>query len=365
MNELRVGVVGCGNISGIYFKTLLAGYPARAVAAADLDAAKAQQAAETYGVRAMSVDELMASPDIDVVLNLTIPKAHAAVSIQALNHGKHVYVEKPLGVTREEGRQVVELARQKGLLLGCAPDTVLGAGIQTARSLIEEGAIGKPVHAQGFMLCPGHESWHPAPEFYYKAGGGPMLDMGPYYVTALITLLGPIARVAGIAATTFEKRTITSQPLNGTLIEVETPTHIAGLMEFESGAAASLTTSFDVQGHPYPPIVVLGSEGTLEVPDPNGFGGPVRLRRRGERDYTEIPLRYDFAENSRGLGVIDIALAANEQRAPRASGDLGFHVLDAMLAFEESSISGEFIRLDSRPAPAKPMIQGELELVRP
>ncbi|MBW7458727.1 Gfo/Idh/MocA family oxidoreductase, partial [Paenibacillus sepulcri] len=225
MKRVKVGIVGCGNISKIYF-TNLQKYPElELVAAADLDLSRAEQRAQEFNLdKAYTVDQLMADPEIEIVVNLTIPKAHASVCLQALESGKHVYVEKPLAVTREEGQQVLKLAKEKGLRVASAPETFLGGGIQTCRKLIDDGAIGTPIAVSGFMIGGGHESWHPDPEFYYEVGGGPMFDMGPYYLTAFVNLLGPIRRVTGSAVISYPERTITSEKKRGQKIKVETPT---------------------------------------------------------------------------------------------------------------------------------------------
>ncbi len=353
MEPLRIGIVGVGNISGIYLQNLKAYKSTEIVAIADLDSARAKSVADANGIgKVVSTDELVKLPEVELVLNLTIPKAHAAVAQASVEAGKHVYNEKPLTVDREDGRKLLATAKANNVRVGCAPDTFLGAGIQTCRKLIDDGAIGEIVAANAFMLCRGHETWHPSPEFYYEVGGGPMLDMGPYYVTALVALIGGINRVSGSARVTFPTRTITSAPKNGKVIEVETPTHIVGVLDFANGAVGQITTSFDVYGNSMQPIVIYGSEGTLLVPDPNGFGGEVKLSRKGG-EFETIPLTHGFAENSRGLGVLDIAYAARNGGEHRASGDLAFHVLDVMHAINESSASEKHIHIASaveRPA---------------
>lgn len=359
MAPLRIGVVGCGNISGIYFKNLASYRSTEVVACADLDVDRAQAVGAEQGVFGMSTEDLIARDDVDLVLNLTVPKAHASVALAALEAGKHVYNEKPLAISREDGRRINELAGQKGLRAGCAPDTFLGAGLQTCRALIDRGDIGQPVAAQAFMLCHGHESWHPSPEFYYEEGGGPMFDMGPYYLTALIHLIGPIRRVTGSTRITFPQRTITSEPKRGKVIDVETPTHIAGIMDFANGAIGEITTSFDVWHSKLPCIVVHGSEGSMIVPDPNGFGGEIYLRSKTDPDWELKSLTHGFAENSRGLGVLDIAYAIAEDRPHRASGELAFHVLDTMHAFEEASRAGRHVLLESEVAQPKAMASDE------
>ncbi|BDI30505.1 dehydrogenase [Capsulimonas corticalis] len=352
-NPIKVGVVGCGNISNIYFKTAQTLDILEVVACADLDLERARAKAAEHGVaKACSVEELLADPEIQIVINLTIPGAHFDVCKAALDAGKHTYVEKPLALTRAQGRELLELARAKGLRIGGAPDTFLGAGLQTCRKVIDDGWIGEPVAATAFMFCHGHESWHPDPEFYYKPGGGPLFDMGPYYLTALVALMGPITRIAGSARKTFAERTITSAPKNGQTIVVETPTHIAGTAEFASGAVATLVTSFDVWASTLPPIEIHGSLGSLSVPDPNTFGGRVQINRQGA-GWEDVPLTHGFAEDSRGLGVADMALAIREDRPARAGGDLTYHVLEAMLGFLDSSEQGRYYTMEStvdRPA---------------
>jgi predicted dehydrogenase len=356
---LKLGIVGCGKISNAYF-TGCRQYPfLEIVACADLDVARAEAKAAEHGggVRGCSVDELLADPAIELVINLTIPQAHVPVNLAALRAGKHVYVEKPFALDPAEGATVLAEADRLGLRVGCAPDTFLGGGIQTARKLVDDGAIGAPVAAFAFMLGRGHETWHPSPEFYYKPGGGPMLDMGPYYLTALVNLIGPIRRVSGSSRITFPERTITSEPLKGTKITVEVPTHVAGTIDFECGAIGTIVMSFDLWGGPpMPRIALYGTEGTLEVPDPNTFKGPVRLKRGGEKEFTDIPLTHTD-EIGRGTGVADMAMAIRTGRPHRASGALGNQVLEAMVAFDASSAVGRHIELQSRivqPAPLPP-----------
>jgi predicted dehydrogenase len=365
IKKAKVGVVGCGNISGIYLKNGKWLESIDIVACADLIPERAQARAADYNIpRACSVQELLADPEIEIVLNLTIPIAHGEVALAALQAGKNVYNEKPLAISREDGRKILDLAKSTGLLVGCAPDTFLGGGLQTCRKLIEDGAIGEPVAASAYMLCHGHESWHPDPEFYYKVGGGPMFDMGPYYLTALVSLIGPVRRVTGSTRITFPERAITSQPKNGTKIKVDVPTHVAGVMDFENGAIGTLVTSFDVWSHRMPNIEIYGTEGSLGVPDPNGFGGPVLLRHAGDKEWSEVPLTHIYAENSRGLGVADMAYALRSGRPHRASGQLAYHVLDIMHAFHDASREGRHIELSSgyRPAPLPTGLQhGQLD----
>ncbi|GGH76224.1 putative dehydrogenase [Pullulanibacillus pueri] len=359
MGSVKVGIIGCGNISAIYFKAGQTFDAFDIVACADLDVSRAQARAEEFGVaKACSVDELLADPEIEIVVNLTIPGAHAEVATAALNAGKHVYGEKPLAVTREEGKNILNLAKEKGLLVGNAPDTFLGGGIQTCRKLIDDGWIGEPVSATAFMMGHGHESWHPDPGFYYQVGGGPMFDMGPYYITALINLIGPVKRVTGSTRITFPERTITSQPKYGEKIQVNTPTHIAGVLDFENGAIGTLITSFDVWHHQMPFIEIYGTEGTLRVPDPNTFGGPIHIRRYDASEWSEMPLTHGFTENSRGLGLADMAYALRNHRKHRANGELSYHVLEVMHGFHDASDQGKHYILESHCDKPEPLPLG-------
>ena len=357
---MNVGVVGCGDISGVYLAAGKRFDGIEVVACADLDMEKARlKAAEHEVPAARTTEELLGDPEIDILLNLTTPNAHAGVAMAALEAGKSVYNEKPLAVTREDGRALLESASAKGLLVGGAPDTFLGAALQTCRALIDDGAIGEPVAATAFMMCRGHESWHPRPEFFYRPGGGPMFDMGPYYLTALVALLGPVRRVTGSARISFAERTITSEARRGESIRVDIPTHVAGVMDFACGAVGTIITSFDVWAAQLPCIEIYGSAATLGVPDPNGFGGPVRLRRAGSEEWEDVPLSHGYADQSRGLGVADMAQALRSGRPHRASGALAYHVLDIMHAFHDASESGRHIELEStvaRPAPLPPAL---------
>jgi len=354
MRKTRVAVVGCGKISGIYLQAPRKFPMLDVVACCDLVRDAADAKAAEFGIRrVLSLDEVLADPEIDLIINLTQPAGHAEIALKALEAGKHVYNEKPLAVTREEGRQVIGEAKKKGLRVGCAPDTFLGAGQQTCRKLIEDGALGEPIGATAFMMCPGHESWHPNPDFYYQPGAGPMFDMGPYYLTALVNLIGPIRRVCSSARITYAERTIGSEPRRGETIQVSTPTHIAGVMDFTNGAVGTIVTSFDVWGAQLPRIEIYGTKGSLSVPDPNTFGGPVLLKR-GREEWQEVPLTHGHPENSRGMGVADMACALERGRLHRANGDIAYHVLEVMHAFLESSEQERHIHIQSscdRPEP--------------
>ncbi|MCL6604796.1 MAG: Gfo/Idh/MocA family oxidoreductase [Paenibacillus sp.] len=355
MDKVKVGIIGCGKISSIYMENCQKFEILELVACADMDLARAQEQADLYNIpRVCTTEELLNDPEISIVINLTIPAAHAEITLKALHSGKHVYVEKPLTVSKEEGQRVLALAAEKGLLVGSAPETFLGAGIQTVLKLIDEGAIGLPVAATSFMMGRGHEHWHPDPEFYYAAGGGPMFDMGPYYLTALVQLLGPIRSIAGITGKALTERTITSDKKFGKKVPVDIPTHVAGTLLFENGAIGTLITSFDIfGGSELPFIEIYGTEGTIQVPDPNTFGGPVRIRRMGESEWNEQPLLPGYDQNTRGIGPADMAYAIQTGRPHRASGELAYHVLEAMWAFHESSDSHTYYEMKStctRPA---------------
>lgn len=360
---VKIGMVGVGAISGIYLQNLTQVFSeVELVAVCDLIKEKAEKAKDEYNIPKLynTMEELFADKDIDIVLNLTRPYEHFEVTSGALKAGKHVYSEKPLAATLEEGMELVRLAEERNLMLGGAPDTFLGAGIQTCRKLIDDGFIGEPVGAAAFMICHGHESWHPDPEFYYKHGGGPMMDMGPYYLTALTNLLGGIKSVTGVAKTSFPHRMITSEPKAGTIIDVEVPTYVTGIMEFDNGAVGTLFTTFDVHNKGQARFEVYGSQGTLMVPDPNTFGGPIYLLRQEENEYKEHPLLFDYAQNSRGLGLADMAKALESGRPYRANYKQTLHVLEAMAAFTTSSDMRQAVDLKSSFNREEPMRLSQL-----
>jgi predicted dehydrogenase len=355
MEKVKVGIIGTGTISGIYLEAPKKFSILDIVAVADIDIERAREKAAEYQVeKVYTVEEMLGDPEIEMVINLTIPKAHAQVTMAALNVGKHVFVEKPLTIEVDEGKEILELAEKKGLRVGCAPDTFLGGSLQTCRKLIDDGWIGKPVAATGFMLGAGPEGWHPNPDFYYQKGGGPMFDMGPYYITAMIHLLGPIKRVTGSAQISFPERTVTRAEEYGRKIPVETPTHVTGILDFEGGAVGTLITSFDVKGGTQLPCMeIYGTLGTISVPDPNNFGGTITIRRARENHFTEVPLAYGYSENSRGIGAADMAHAIRSDRPHRASGQLALQVLETMHAIHESSRYGKHMAIQhacERPA---------------
>jgi predicted dehydrogenase len=355
ITKTKIGVVGCGNISGTYLKVAKTFDILEVVACADAIPELAKAKATEYGIpRTCTVDEILADPEIGIVLNLTPPAAHGEIALRALQAGKSIYNEKPLAIERSDAHRMLQIAKERNLRVGCAPDTFMGAGLQTCRKLIDDGAIGKPLGATAFMLGRGPEPWHPNPEFFYKAGGGPMFDMGPYYVTALVSLLGPVRRVTGSAQISFAERIIGSGPKKGNKIKVEIPTHIVGVMDFANGVVGNLITSFDVWACQLPRIEIYGSEGSLSVPDPNTFGGPVKLWKPETKAWEEVPLLPLRAENSRSLGVADMAYALRSGRPHRASGQMAYHVLDVMHSIIDASYASKHIDMAStceRPAP--------------
>ncbi|HKL79825.1 MAG TPA: Gfo/Idh/MocA family oxidoreductase [Mobilitalea sp.] len=378
MRKVKIGLIGCGVISHTYISNIKAMFPwleIVACAATTLD--KAKRVADQYSIpKAYSTEELLNDPDIEIVVNLTTPAVHTEINKKVLSAGKHLYCEKPFALSLEEARETLELAKRKGLMVGGAPETFLGAGLQTCRKAIDEGWIGKPVMVTANMTSHGTETWHAAPEFYYKKGAGPMLDMGPYYLTALVALLGPIARTACFTSIGSPTRTIYSNPLRGKKIEVEVPTSYTGIIQFESGVHANMNMSFDIWHSNLPKFEIYGTEGTLIVPDPNMFGGKIKIFRKEkvldslnqrfysgeERPYTtvyddlqEIPQVYqEPLEYMRGLGILDMAFALVEGRGHRTSEELLYHVTEAMLSFDESVRMNKIYHMTStcqRPAP--------------
>ena len=350
-DKMKIGIIGCGNISGAYFNGAKNTDVLKILACADLQQEVAKKRADEFDCRAMSVKELLATPEIELVINLTIPRAHVDVGLQVVSAGKHVYSEKPFAIDLQSAKQLRKIGHESGLRVGCAPDTFLGAGTQTARQQMDAGVIGTAVAGTAFMCGHGHESWHPNPAFYYDIGGGPMLDMGPYYITALINILGPVKRVAGVTAKTFEERVASSETIRGLKIPVKTSTHLTGSIEFCNGAVVTMIMSFDMWRHSLPCIEIYGTDGSMQVPDPNGFGGSVRVSKPTS-DWETIPL--GFPNNARIIGVIDMVRAIRNNRPHRVSGELAYHALEVMLAFDQSSQTGRHVNIESsvdRPAP--------------
>lgn len=350
----RVGIVGLGVISKVYLATFADAPAIRVTAVADLAAERAKAvAAELPDARALGVHDLLASDEVDTVLNLTIPAAHAEIAFGAIEHGKDVYGEKPLAATFPVAREVADAAAAAGIRLGCAPDTVLGTGTQTARAAIDAGAIGRPLAATATMITPGHERWHPNPDFYYLEGGGPLLDMGPYYVTSLVQLLGPVVAVVGMASRVRSERVIGNGPRTGERVPVEVDTHVSGVLEHANGALSTLTTSFDGTATTGSPIEVHGDAGSLAVPDPNGFDGAVRLHELDAREWRTLDPSGGYVGAGRGVGLLDL-VTADAARPARADGALALHVLEIMTGLLESAAAGRRVELATtveRPVP--------------
>jgi predicted dehydrogenase len=352
VEKVNVGIIGCGNIGPQYIRNMKAFDILEVRLAADIDMARAQWIAAEHELQAVSVGELLSDPQIQIVVNLTVPAAHTEISLKAIEAGKSIYNEKPLAINRADAQLILKTAQNKGVLVGSAPDNFLGGGLQTCRKLIDDGWIGQPVAATAFFSTHGPEGWHANPEFYYQPGAGPLFDLGPYCLTALVALLGPTRRVASSARISFPERVILSQPKYGTRFNVEVPTHVAGVVDFVCGAVASVITSFDIWDANQSRIEIFGSEGSLCLPGPNKFTGPVRIRRSNAGQWSEVPLSHNEGVG-RGIGVADMAYALKTGRKHRASGELAYHVLDLMHAFIESSGQGRHVNVEStceRPA---------------
>lgn len=354
---MNVGIVGCGSASILYLEGCRQFDTLRVVACADLVYERARARAAEFNVPGVSnVEELLNNPEVEVVLNLTDPSAHTAVGMVTLESGKHLYQEKPLAVELNDALSLLETAAEKGLRVGCAPDTFMGRGQQTCRKLIDEGAIGEPLACAVFMMCHGHEDWHPSPDSFYRRGGGPMFDMGPYYLTALINLFGPIRRVTASAKVAPRERVVTGPVGYGRKIKAEVPTHVAGVIDFVSGVVGTIVTSFDVWASELPSIEVYGTEGTLSAPDPNNYCGPIRLYSARSRRWVEVPPAAGFAGEGRGVGLAEMADALGRGRPHRANGGLAYHVLESMHGFHLASLDNRHVEIAStcgRPEPLR------------
>ncbi len=364
MQKLGVGIIGCGNISSAYLRLgpLFKALDMRAVA--DIDMEAAAQKAEEFGARAETVEDLLAADDIDVIVNLTIPAAHYDVTRRILEAGKHAYTEKPIVLTLAEGEELRRLATDNGLRVGSAPDTFMGGTHQQARAMIDDGAVGKIIGGTCHVMGHGMEGWHPNPDFFYQPGAGPVLDIGPYYVTNLIQLLGPVKSVVSLATTTFSTRTIGNGAREGETVEVNTPTNIHALLEFTNGATVTLGASWDVWSHRHANMELYGETGSLFVPDPNFFGGPLEISEQGQ-DITEveawdhpfgIPNQGEQA-NYRCAGLADMATAISQGRKHRCDIDLAVHAVDVMTAILRSGEERRFVEMVTtcdRPAALSP-----------
>ncbi|RCW28672.1 putative dehydrogenase [Ciceribacter lividus] len=356
--ELGVGIIGCGNISTTYFSLAPLFKGLKVLACTDLNMNAAELRAEEYGVKAQTVDELLANDELDIIVNLTIPDAHYAVSKRILEAGKHVYSEKPLVLSLEAGEDLRRIAKDKKLSVGCAPDTFLGGSHQLARKYIDEGGIGRVTSGTCHVMSPGMEMWHPNPDFFFLPGGGPVLDLGPYYIANLINLIGPVKRVAALTSMASETRTITSQPRAGEVIPVRTPTNIHALLEFENGATVTLSASWDVWSHRHGNMELYGTDGSLFVPDPNFFGGTVEASGR-DKDIKPLeswdhPFGIDNQEHANGpranyrtAGLADMAVAILEGRDARCSLDRALHGVDVMTSILQSGAEGRFVDLST------------------
>lgn len=348
--------MGCGTISDAYLQSEETFNVFRISSCADIDVERAERKADEHGIpNGCGVEELLSNPEIDMVVNLTPPAVHADVCRDILKADKHIFVEKPLAISTEEATSILAAATDRGLLVGSAPDTFLGAGLQTCRAVLDSNRIGEPIGAMAVWTSPGHEQWHPNPDFFYQSGGGPLFDMGPYYLTALVFLLGPAATVAGLTTAGFSQRRVESEPRHGETIDVEVPTYESGLVTFENGAIGTILTSFDVQASslPSPAFEIHGTEGTLRLPDPNQFGGPVEIREAGDDEWKSVPLTHSYTDG-RGIGVADLAYAIRDDWEQRATGNLAAHVLEIAEGIRHSSDREEFITIDAgcdRPSP--------------
>jgi len=363
MKKMKVGFVGCGCISGIYLQNLTKMFKeVEIIGVCDLIRERAEKAVADYNIPKLYEDmyELFQDPEVDIVLNITRPYEHYEVTKQALLHGKHVYSEKPLSPDLNEARELVQLASEKGLLLGGAPDTFMGAGIQTCRHLIDSGFIGEPIGGSAHFLSRGPEDWHPDPEFFYQYGGGPMFDMGPYYVTALINLLGAVEKVSGMTKISYPTRPILSEGKYGNIMPVSVPTYVTGTLQFKNGAIANMFTSFDVTCQRADKLEIYGSEGTIIVPDPNCFDGEVLLQRGRSSEVISMPRIFNYKENSRGLGLADMAKALTSGRMHRANSQQQLHVVEIMSAFYTSSQNDAAVKIESSYERQKPMLSAGL-----
>ena len=348
---MNVGVIGCGIIAHDYVEGAAGFSTFDVVACADVDEVAGRSFADRHGIEFSPVDELIADSSVDVVLNLTPPAVHAALVSATLRAGKHAYTEKPLAISVDAGKALVEQSREAGMRIGAAPDTFLGAAYETARTAIARGDIGEPIGAEATMLTGGPEGWHPNADFFYRVGGGPLLDIGPYYLTAMVSLLGPIAAATGFAATPTRERVLATGPRAGERFGTEVPTHVAGALRFASGALGTITVSFEARGRYESGLVVHGTEGSLALPDANAFGGDVKVRR-DHGDWTPVAYRADAAMETRGIGLHDLVEAVRAGRPHRASGELAVHVLETIHAILCSAEEGRTIEIASLDAVA-------------
>ncbi len=377
--KFNVGVLGIGDISDVYFQNLKKYDIVNVMGCASRSLEKAQKKANQHHIPKAyaTAQELIADPEIDIVLNLTLPAVHGELNMQALQAGKHVYSEKPLAATFAQAEKIMQLAQEKGLYVGCAPDTFLGGRLQTIRKLLDDGVIGDVVAASAFVVSHGHEWFHPSPAFFYQKGAGPLLDIGPYYMTALLSLLGPVKKCCAMSKRTFAERTIESEPKKGEIIPVEVDTHITSNLEFANGAIATMITSFDIWESELPRLELYGTKGSICIADPdpvdgpNLFGGKVLLRTMDNyrwkglprqqpfSEWEEVPIVHPFnetshQENSRGIGLVDMAYAIRDGRQERAKGQMALHSLEVMESILQSGAEERFYHMKTtfeRPQP--------------
>ncbi len=373
---MKVGIIGCGNISETYFNCQKIFNNFEIIACADLNNEFAIKSAEQFNVKALSVDDILSNKEIGLIINLTIPSAHKEIIVKSLNAGKHCFSEKPLAMNMEEGLEIQKLSNEKKLYVGCAPDTFLGAAGQNARKLIEEDKIGKVVLGTFNLMSHGMEHWHPNPDFFFKPGAGPVFDVGVYYLTQLINLIGPVKSISSISGTATPERIITSEPRNGEKIVVETPTTLMGSLEFHNNAKIQFFCSWDVWKHKHSTIELYGLEGSMIVPDPNFFSGDILLSKKDEDWQTinndsmllGIPNKTDNdgskIANYRGIGLSDMIDAINNQRQARCSLDLAMHVLEVMEGIITSSELNEVYHLKSKPKQPKFLDETEIEKLK-
>lgn len=355
--RVNVGLIGCGDVSEEYIANCQRFGLLNLVACADVLPERAMRTAEHYHIpRACEVEELFALQHIEIIINLTPPRAHGVIAARAIQSGKHVYNEKPLAASVTEAGQLLALAGDRNLLVGCAPDTFLGAGLQTARVLLDQNVVGRVVGFTACLATSGHEDWHPNPEIFYQHGAGPLFDMGPYYLTALVFLLGPVKRVTGSATTAAPTRTYLTRSSICRTIDVEVPTHVAGVVEFHCGVIGTIVTTFDTASHACSDLTLYGTQGTLRLPDPNGFGGPLLHCLPSSADWVDVPLTHGCTMGGRGIGVVEMAAALRKGRPHRASGALALHVLDIMQSLLNSARLGRHIEPTSTCSRPEPLL---------
>ncbi|MFJ9005470.1 Gfo/Idh/MocA family protein [Streptomyces canus] len=349
-----VAVIGAGVISDQYLRNLTAFPDLKVHAVTDLVPEVAKSRAQKFGIPEHGTPELaLDHPDVDIIVNLTTPAAHVEIATAAVRAGKHVWSEKPFSLDRTSGLRLLKEADDAGIRLGCAPDTFLGAGLQTARRVIERGDIGVPLTAQTTFQTPGPEAWHPNPHFLFQRGAGPLFDMGPYYLTALVQIFGSVSRVSAVGSTARVTRTIGSGPRAGESFGVEVPTHVSALLRFDSGGSANSTFSFDSPHTRVGFVEITGSEAALSLPDPNNFEGELKICRTGDSEWTTIAAT--GPADGRGMGVLDMARSLRGGAPHRATGQLAHHVLDTMVSVSESIYAGSFVDVASSAPVSRPV----------